>query len=108
MVLIGNVDANINTVDTETSINMVDDDMNYLVMAMIKGETNISIDTETTIDMVVDVMNCQVKIIVGRHVSGKWSFEKTSRELRMLSRSLADCQSTIVCSQYLLVSTSVY
>ena len=26
MVLIGNVDANINTVDIETSINMVDDD----------------------------------------------------------------------------------
>ena len=29
--------------DTETSINMVDDDMNYLVNAEIKGETNISI-----------------------------------------------------------------
>ena len=64
MVLNGNVDANINTVVTETSINMVDDDMNYLVMAMIKGETNISIDTETTIDMVVDVMNCQVKAMI--------------------------------------------
>ena len=43
MVKIGDVEANINTVDTETSINMVDDDMNYLVKAMIKGETNISI-----------------------------------------------------------------
>ena len=39
----GNVEANINTMDTETSINMVDDDMNYLVKAMIKGKTNISI-----------------------------------------------------------------
>ena len=27
----------------ETSINMVDDDMNYLVKAVIKGETNINI-----------------------------------------------------------------
>ena len=27
----------------ETNISMVDDDMNYLVKAMIKGETNISI-----------------------------------------------------------------
>ena len=43
MVYIGNVEANINTVETETSTNMVDDDMNYLVKAEIKGETNISI-----------------------------------------------------------------
>ena len=69
MVLNGNVDANINTVDTETSINMVDDDMNYLVMAMIKGETNISIDTETTIDMVVDVMNYLVKALIKGYTS---------------------------------------
>ena len=48
MVYIGNVEANINTVDTETSINMVDDDMNYLVKAMIKGETNISIKSNST------------------------------------------------------------
>ena len=34
--------------DTETYINMVDDSMNYLVKAMIKGETNIIIDTETS------------------------------------------------------------
>ena len=43
MVYIGNVEANINTVETETSTNMVDDDMNYLVKADIKGETNSSI-----------------------------------------------------------------
>ena len=63
MVLNVNVDANINTVVTETSINMVDDDMNYLVMAMIKGETNISIDTETSINMVDDDMNYLVKAV---------------------------------------------
>ena len=64
MVLIGNVDANINTVDTETSINMVDDDMNYLVKAMIKGETNIIIDTETSINKVDDSMNYLVKAMI--------------------------------------------
>ena len=57
MVLIGNVDANINTVDTETSINIVDDVMNYLVKAMIKVETNIIIDNETFINKVEDSMN---------------------------------------------------
>ena len=56
MVLIGNVDANINTVDTETSINMVDDVMNYLVKAMIKGETSIN--------MVDDDMNYLVKAMI--------------------------------------------
>ena len=54
MVLIGNVDANINTLDTQTSINKVDDSMNYLVKAMIKCKINIIIDTETSINMVDD------------------------------------------------------
>ena len=45
----------------ETSINMVDDDMNYLVKAMIKGKSNIIIDTETSINMVDDDMNYLVK-----------------------------------------------
>ena len=54
MGLIGNVDANINTVDTETSINKVDDDMNSLVKYMIKGESNIIIDTETSMNKVDD------------------------------------------------------
>ena len=34
--------------DTKTYINMVDDDMNYLVKAMIMGETNIINDTDTS------------------------------------------------------------
>ena len=41
---------------------MVDDDMNYLVKAMINGETNISIDTETSINMVDDDMNYKAMI----------------------------------------------
>ena len=34
-------------IDTETSMNKVDDDMNYQVKYKIKGESNIAIDTET-------------------------------------------------------------
>ena len=33
-------------IDTETSMNKVDDDMNSLVKYMIRGECNITIDTE--------------------------------------------------------------
>ena len=33
-------------------MNKVDDDMNYLVMYMIKGESNIIIDTETSMNKV--------------------------------------------------------
>ena len=34
------------TIDTETSMNKVHDDMNSLVEYMIRGECNITIDTE--------------------------------------------------------------
>ena len=36
-------------IDTDTSINKVDDDMNYLVKYINKGESNIVIDTETCV-----------------------------------------------------------
>ena len=48
----------------KTNISMVDDDMNYLDKAVIKGETNISIDTETSINMVDDDMNYLVKAMI--------------------------------------------
>ena len=38
-------------------MNKVDDDMNYLVMYMIKGEYNIAIDNETSMNKVDDDMN---------------------------------------------------
>ena len=38
-------------------MNKVDDDMNYLVKAMIKFETNIIIDNETFINKVEDSIN---------------------------------------------------
>ena len=50
MGLIGNVDANINTVDTDSSITKVHDDMNSLVKYMIRDESNIIIDTDTSIN----------------------------------------------------------
>ena len=37
------------TIDTETSMNKVDEDMNYQVKYKIKGESNIVIDTETCV-----------------------------------------------------------
>ena len=63
--------------DTETSINMVDDDINYLVKAMIKGETNISIDTETSINMVDDDMSYLVKAMI----KGKTNISISSRQV---------------------------
>ena len=57
MGLIGNVDANINTVDTDSSITKVHEDMNSLVKYMIWGECNIIIDTETSMNKVDDDMN---------------------------------------------------
>ena len=50
MGLIGNVDANINTVDTDSSITKVHEDMNSLVKYMIRDEFNIIIDTDTSIN----------------------------------------------------------
>ena len=44
-------------IDTETSINKVDVDMNSLVKAMIKRKTNLINDTETSINMVDDCLN---------------------------------------------------
>ena len=38
------------TIDTETFMNKVHDDMNSLVKYMIKGESNIIIDTDTSIN----------------------------------------------------------
>ena len=38
------------TIDTETSMNKVHDDMNSLVKYMIRGECNIIIDTDTSIN----------------------------------------------------------
>ena len=46
--------------DTETYINMVDDDMNYLVKYMIKGEYNIVSVTEASMNKVDDDMNSLV------------------------------------------------
>ena len=46
MGVISNVDANINTVDTDSSLTKVHEDMNSLVKYMIRGECNITIDTE--------------------------------------------------------------
>ena len=54
MVQIGNVEANINTEDTETSINMIDDDMNYLIKGEIKGEIDISIKQPSIIIIELD------------------------------------------------------
>ena len=47
-------------IDTETSMNKVDDDMNYLVKYMIKGEYNIVSVTETSMNKVDDDMNSLV------------------------------------------------
>ena len=47
-------------IDTDTSINKVDDDMNYLVKYMIKGEYNIVSVTETSMNKVDDDMNSLV------------------------------------------------
>ena len=46
MALIGIVVANYNTVDTDSSLTKVHEDMNSLVKYMIRGECNITIDTE--------------------------------------------------------------
>ena len=64
MGLIGNVDANINTVDTDSSLTKVHEDMNSLVKYMIKGESNIIIDIDTSISKVDDDMNYLVKAII--------------------------------------------
>ena len=48
------VEASINTVDTETSINMIDDDMNYLIKGEIKGEIDISIKQPSIIIIELD------------------------------------------------------
>ena len=64
MGLIGNVDANINTVDTDSSITKVHEDMNSLVKYMIRGECNIIIDTETSMNKVHEDMNFVVKHMI--------------------------------------------
>ena len=46
MALIGIVVANYNTVDPDSSLTKVHEDMNFLVKYMIRGECNITIDTE--------------------------------------------------------------
>ena len=47
MALIGIVVANYNTVDTDSSLTKVHEDMNSLVKYMIRGDCNITIDTNT-------------------------------------------------------------
>ena len=50
MALIGNVDANNNTVDTDSSLTKVHEDMNSLVKYKIRDEFNSIIDTHTSIN----------------------------------------------------------
>ena len=50
MALIGIVVANYNTVDTDSSLTKVHEDMNSLVKYMIRDEFNIIIDTDTSIN----------------------------------------------------------
>ena len=50
MALIGNVDANNNTVDIDSSLTKVHEDMNSLVKYMIRDEFNSIIDTVTSIN----------------------------------------------------------
>ena len=64
MALIGNVDANINTVDTDSSIAKVHEDMNSLVKYMIRDESNIIIDTDTSINKENGAMNYLVKYMI--------------------------------------------
>ena len=47
-------------IDTGTSMNKVDDDMNYQVKYIIKGESNIVSVTETSMNKVDDDMNSLV------------------------------------------------
>ena len=50
MGVISNVDANINTVDTDSSLTKVHEDMNSLVKYKIRDEFNSIIDTHTSIN----------------------------------------------------------
>ena len=52
--------------------------MNYLVKAMFKGESNIIIDNETSINMVDDSMNYLWVVLNGRHtpVQRRWNSKR--------------------------------
>ena len=59
--LIGIVVANYNTVDPDSSLTKVHEDMNFLVKYKIRDESNIIIDTVTSMNKVHDDMNSLVK-----------------------------------------------
>ena len=64
MALIGIVVANYNTVDTDSSLTKVHEDMNSLVKYMIRGECNIIIVTEISMNKEVCDMNYPVKFMI--------------------------------------------
>ena len=56
--------ANYNTVDPDSSLTMVHEDMNFLVKYKIRDESNIIIDTVTSMNKVHDDMNSLVKYMI--------------------------------------------
>ena len=69
MGVISNVVANINTVDTDSSLTKVHEDMNFLVKYMIWGEYNNTIDTENFMNKVHEGMNSLVKYMIRASVT---------------------------------------
>ena len=62
--LIGIVVANYNTVDPDSSLTKVHEDMNLLVKYKIRDESNIIIDTVTSMNKVHEGMNSLVKYMI--------------------------------------------